>query len=97
MKKGCPEAKPGPGPGPGPGPKPGPEGALTGKTIVFTGFRDKALEQRVVEAGGKMGTTVSKNTSLVVAADLGEASSKLEKARALGVPVVSREGFVKGM
>lgn len=94
MKKGCPEAKPGPGPSK---PKGTAEGTLAGKTIVFTGFRDKALEQRVLEAGGKMGTTVSKNTSLVVAADVGEASSKLEKARALGVEVVSREAFVMGM
>jgi DNA ligase (NAD+) len=68
--------------------------ALAGQTVVVTGFRDKALEVFVESQGGKMGTSVSKNTSIVVAKDPGEGSSKLIKAQQLGVRVMSRDEFV---
>lgn len=78
-------------------PKAGVSLKLAGQVLVFTGFRDKALEEKVVDLGGKMGSGVSKNTTLVVAADPTEASSKLEKARELGVRIISKEEFVATM
>jgi NAD-dependent DNA ligase len=66
---------------------------LAGLTFVFTGFRSKDWEAAVVAAGGKMGSSVSKNTSVVVASDVDEDSTKLNKARELGVRVVSKETF----
>jgi len=69
-------------------------GAFEGMTVVFTGFRNKEWEEKIKAAGGKMGTTVSKNTSLVVAADVEEESEKLKKAKELGVKVVGKEGFM---
>lgn len=64
--------------------------ALSGQTVVFTGAlarytRDEA--QRLAEAaGGKVSASVSKKTSFVVAGE--DAGSKLDKAQALGVPVI---------
>jgi DNA ligase (NAD+) len=72
-------------------------GQLTGKTFVLTGTlssmsRDEATA--AIEAlGGKVTGSVSKKTSwLVVGADAG---SKLEKARALGVPTLDEAAFLE--
>ncbi|NTV47997.1 MAG: NAD-dependent DNA ligase LigA, partial [Chlorobiales bacterium] len=70
---------------------------FSGKTVVFTGSletltRDKASEL-VIERGGKVASSVSKKTDLVVAGT--DAGSKLEKAVKLGVKVVSEEEFKK--
>lgn len=66
-------------------------GALTGKTFVITGTlptmgRDEA--KALIEAnGGKVTGSVSKKTSYLVAGEA--AGSKLDKANALGIPVLS--------
>ncbi|MBF1291763.1 MAG: DNA ligase (NAD(+)) LigA, partial [Neisseria sicca] len=67
--------------------------AVAGKTFVLTGTlptlkRDQA--QALIEAaGGKVSGSVSKKTDYVVAGEA--AGSKLEKANALGVAVLSEE------
>lgn len=68
---------------------------LAGVTAVFTGFRNKGWEGIIADAGGKVSTSVSKNTTVVVAADPNEDSSKLTKARELGVPIITKEAFAK--
>jgi DNA ligase (NAD+) len=70
------------------------EGPLAGKRVVITGTlsrpRDHFIE-RVEAAGGTFTSSVSKNTDYVLAGE--EAGSKLERARALGVPVIDEAGF----
>jgi DNA ligase (NAD+) len=78
------------------GPPPG-EGPLSGKTIVLTGSlpdltREEAT-RRVLAAGGRVTTGVSKKTDYVVAGE--SPGSKLEKAERLGVPVLDEAGLLE--
>lgn len=77
------------------GPPPG-EGPLAGKAFVLTGTlpdltREEASE-RIVAAGGRVTSTVSKKTDYVVAG--ATPGSKLEKAGRLGVPVIDESGLL---
>ena len=64
-------------------------GILTGKTLVLTGtlptLSRESATAMIESAGGKVAGSVSKNTFCVVAGE--SAGTKLEKARALGIPV----------
>jgi len=71
-------------------------GSLSGKTFVFTGFRNGDLEKKIVEVGGKMGSSVSSKTTYLVTAEPNSTSGKAQKARELGVTVISVEEL-KGM
>lgn len=68
---------------------------LEGKSFVFTGAlatmtRGEA-ERLVAQLGGRPSSSVSKATSYVVAGE--NAGSKLDKARQLGVPVLTEQEF----
>ena len=69
--------------------------ALEGKTIVVTGTLSRLSRQEaealIKQNGGKASGSVSKKTSYVLAGEA--AGSKLTKAQALGVPVISEEEF----
>ncbi|MFO7951770.1 MAG: NAD-dependent DNA ligase LigA [Bacillota bacterium] len=68
---------------------------LSGKTFVFSGALEGYTRERatalVEEQGGKVSSSVSKNTDYLVAGD--EPGSKLEKARSLEVEVLDQSRF----
>lgn len=71
-------------------------GRFAGETVVLTGTlsamsRDQAAE-RIIAEGGAVTGSVSKKTTLVVAGN--EAGSKLNKAEALGIPVIDEQQFL---
>ncbi|UWX58041.1 NAD-dependent DNA ligase LigA [Chlorobaculum sp. MV4-Y] len=66
-----------------------------GQSVIFTGSLERHVRQQaeemVRERGGRIVSSVSKKTTLVVAGS--EAGSKLEKAIKLGVKVISEDEF----
>lgn len=68
-----------------------------GKTIVPTGklihFTRESIKQKIEELGAKAGASVSSKTDYVLAGE--KAGSKLTKALAFGIPVISEEEFIE--
>ena len=70
-----------------------PSHPLFGKTIVMTGFRDAGIQQAITNVGAKLGSSVSKNTFVVLVKDLAEDSGKAQDAKRLGVPLMTPDEF----
>ena len=68
---------------------------FTGKTVVFTGalerFTRKEGEDAILASGGKASGSVGKNTDYVIAGK--DPGSKYNKAKSLGVTVLTEEEF----
>ena len=63
------------------------------KKVVFSGFRNKDYEQLIVANGGNITTTISKSTHYLIVKDKSDTSTKIEKANALGIQIMSKEEF----
>jgi NAD-dependent DNA ligase len=64
-----------------------------GKSILFSGFRNKELENDIILNGGKIVTSISKNTSYLIVKNKEENSSKILKAKELRIPIVLEKEF----
>ena len=69
---------------------------LTGKTVVVTGTLNRYsrddIHRLIEREGGKPGSSVSSKTAYLIAGEA--AGSKLDKAKSLGVPVLSEDEFL---
>ncbi len=71
-------------------------GKLEGKSFLFTGTLSmprKLAEKMVADNGGNIASSVSKNLTYLVAGE--SAGSKLEKAKKLGIPVLTEQEFAE--
>ena len=69
------------------------ENKFTGMVVVFTGIRNAVIESIIDEGGGKIGSGITGKTTLVVAKDVNESSSKLNAAREKGIPIMNIKDF----
>ena len=53
------------------------------------------MEEFILERGGKVVTSISSNLNFLIVSDEKSTSSKITKARSLGVKIISKENFFK--
>lgn len=68
---------------------------MSKEKVVMTGFRSDPITEFVENNGGKISSSVSKNTTLVIYVPSDKGSSKITKAKDLGINVMTREEFEK--
>jgi DNA ligase (NAD+) len=72
------------------------EGKFTGLNFVLTGtlsqMSRELAKEKIISLGGKVSSSVSKNTSYVVAGE--EAGSKLKNAQKLGIKIIDEKEFL---
>ncbi len=69
-------------------------GEFSGKTIVMTGFRDKTLQDKIESQGGKIGSSVSKNTNILIVKDqsvIDNPTDKVTKAIDLEIKIITKD------
>ena len=66
--------------------------------VVFTGFRDKELEEKIVESGGQVKTSVSSNTTILVCKDdsvKNGNSGKIKDAKKKNIKIITKDELIK--
>jgi NAD-dependent DNA ligase len=74
------------------------KGKLMDKIFVFSGFRDKDLQNEIESQGGKVGTSISTNTHYLVVKDedtLANKTGKIIKAEELGIKIITKDKLYK--
>tara|TARA_Y100000361_G_C11161840_1_gene347956 strand:+ start:39 stop:1943 length:1905 start_codon:yes stop_codon:yes gene_type:complete len=71
------------------------EHVLNGKSIVMTKIRDKTILSALEEYGGKLENNITKKTFVLITKSLDDVSSKTNKAKELGIPIMVPEEFIK--
>jgi len=67
---------------------------LDGTRVAWTGYRDKAQEDIVTKNGGKV-ESFGARTQILLVSPTGKASSKVDKANAKGIPVLTWDKFAR--
>lgn len=73
-------------------------GIFTNMTIVLTGFRDKDLQTQIESQGGKIGTSISKNTNYLIVKDqtmIDDPTDKIKKAQELNIKIITKDKLIK--
>lgn len=73
------------------------EGPLAGQQFVITGALSmprESIEKMIRDAGGKAASSVSKNTTALVTNEQDSGSSKMKKAKDLGIPVWTEDALL---
>lgn len=66
---------------------------FAGHVVVFTGFRNAAVQEFIISNGGEVSDSVTKKTTMVLTKDTSSTSTKIEKAQKNGAAVMAIEDF----
>ena len=69
---------------------------LYGKSVVMTGFRDAELQELIKNVGAKLGSSISKNTFVLLVKDASaeQDTGKALEAKQLGIPIMTKDDFI---
>jgi NAD-dependent DNA ligase len=67
---------------------------LFGKSLILTGTRDKHIIEFLKNVGANQGSSISKNTFLVIAKNKEENTGKIEEAKKLNIPIMTVDEFI---
>ena len=69
--------------------------SLYGKSVVMTGFRDAELQELIKNVGAKLGSSISKNTFVLLVKDASadQDTGKALEAKQLGIPIMTKDDF----
>ena len=70
------------------------DNSFNNEVVVLTGFRNKILKKFIEERGGRMATTISGKTTLLITKDAESSDSKIKKAKNVGVKIITYDEFV---
>jgi NAD-dependent DNA ligase len=68
---------------------------LFGRSVILTGTRDKNIIEFLKNVGANQGSSISKNTFLVIAKEGTENTGKFEEAKKLNIPIMSIDEFIQ--
>jgi NAD-dependent DNA ligase len=63
------------------------------KIFVFSGFRNKEWEKIIESNGGKIGTSISNKTHMLITSEIDNTSSKVLKAKSLNIKILTKNSF----
>ena len=66
---------------------------LEGEIIVFSGMRDEDFKRILEQRGAKVKSSFVNGTTILIVKDLNENSSKITKAKGLGIRIIERKNF----
>jgi NAD-dependent DNA ligase len=68
---------------------------LYGKSVVMTGFRDAELQELIKNVGAKLGSSISKNTFVLLVKDASaeQDTGKALEAKQLGIQIMTKDDF----
>ena len=64
------------------------------KNFVITGKRNKSIIDKINQEGGNIQTIVNKNTNMLIVLTIETETSKMKKAKELGIEILTNEEFV---
>lgn len=67
---------------------------VQGKIFVFSGFRDKDLENKLISMGGTISDSISQKTYMLIVNDHENTSSKVEKAKKYNITISLKSNFI---
>lgn len=59
------------------------------KKFVFSGFRNKELEKKIIDNGGILTNTITKNTNYLIVKDINEETVKIKQAKEKKIQIIS--------
>lgn len=65
--------------------------------IVFSGIRDKELEEQIIKNKGMINDNITKKTTYLIVSDINEETGKIKKAIKMNIPIINIDDFKKKM